>query len=680
MPGANGLMLWESIACAGDLRCAESLLSAISLIFHLRCSQAPDGFCPRELAGVRDRTYLHRALYICCERGHVELLEFLLAEFADEQSKSLGLSTLITEEFCGKPLFHLGKWAYPEPLAYAVAFNRHALLSHLLPHISLQTQPLFKLPTISTGAPQFTEHVAQTSRSKVSRKRAHPSVETRASEGLPQMPVGDAAHRERYHIEISELTLLNWIVYSGAYNAFECARLVVDTFPGPLQAAFQRARHWTTSGRIWIASMLRGPQLVELVAPFVEFALASQELTENFLGWALLFNSAFKHPMSVSAYSVMFPDGAAANAAHSVEYLTENIAIKNSPSTTPLSTATNLDISFHDMPISRSSLSFKLFIACKTICIMARTHAPGVDNTRIDPHIAAFRNLLAFERAHPALHMHARNADGDVEFLIPPVSFFFIACFSHLLARFHNNSSGLCEFWSIFVEHLEQFDAAIRIPLYALLCCTSAVADSQPPTIKMSRLENTSITMRLHNLLAVFNARLVDTSHVGQLTLMITDASRMVLAYTEFPAFRQAGPALTLSIAELGNLRLCIERADPLAAIAPLSKLPSVWPVAHRVEIVKCTLDAYSPIVLSACAPLEGFADGWMFGVVRMLQKNEEDDSYLVELMRRTLLACTPASAAALIRLFSRPTSPLKRFIATLHNRALRRLAENCPT
>ena len=93
-----------------------------------------------------------------------------------------------------------------------------------------------------------------------------------------------------------------------------------------------------------------------------------------------------------------------------------------------------------------------------------------------------------------------------------------------------------------------------------------------------------------------------------------------------------------------------IERGYLFQVSCTLWKLVLGLPVAQRVEMAQCTLDAYSPLVLPASAPLDKLARECLRHVGVVITANTES-IYMAELMRRILLACAPSSAAALIRL-----------------------------
>ena len=156
MSGVTGLTVWESIACSGDVRCAESLLFAICVLFqapalaaadqddvNARRWQPPEGMYIAECndAGFTERRWnyhLRFAVHICCALGHVELLEFLLAELADDLPKLLASMACIQQPACARLPFQLGKLDVYDPLAYAVAFNQVALLRCVLPRVSIR--------------------------------------------------------------------------------------------------------------------------------------------------------------------------------------------------------------------------------------------------------------------------------------------------------------------------------------------------------------------------------------------------------------------------------------------------------------------------------------------------------------------------------------------------------------
>ena len=208
------------------------------------------------------------------------------------------------------------------------------------------------------------------------------------------------------------------------------------------------------------------------------------------------------------------------------------------------------------------------------------------------------------------------------------------------------------------MEHLEQFDAAIRHHLWGLLCGSPALSEIQTYADRPFD----SFIIELHNIIGRFNAMLSPSEtalaiepELSAIKMMRTDATRMVRTYRHLPAFHNELHRVKICIAELGYLRVLIARTDAAVAITPLRKLPTVLPLALRVDIVQSTLDAFSPLALVAFDPGK-IADDWMAQVVGMLRQNQHiylEDIYMVELMRRTLLACTPAAAAALIRFIS---------------------------
>ena len=196
-----------------------------------------------------------------------------------------------------------------------------------------------------------------------------------------------------------------------------------------------------------------------------------------------------------------------------------------------------------------------------------------------------------------------------------------------------------------------------------MLCAAPSLMDSTKRELVMCQHEDASLAIRMHKLLIQFNGHIrhyVRAEELEPLAMMRTDATRMIHAYKQFPAFSNEGDPLLVSIAELGNFRICIDLCYPFAAIKSLWELSSLLPVAQRISIAQSTLNAYSPLVLTASTALDEVVMDWLNRAMTLMNKKEKG-MYLVELTRRMLLACSPASASALVRAFTNGAPILSR-------------------